>query len=166
MTTEILGVRPRVYVLTTGDYSDLRVRAVFADRGQAEKVADDIDGNVLEFDLLHYAPPAVTYWERSGRVHLHWAPDPTKVPHYHTMSEGDPDCQYCVQRAKVIEYGPAMLVTWYAWDGPVGNVKMGAGVTRNGDGFNISVRAETEARCDKVYQDEVARAKAILEGIA
>jgi hypothetical protein len=46
-----------VFIVTTGSYSDYAIEAVFSDRGEAEKAAHDVGGEVAVFEVHDEVPP-------------------------------------------------------------------------------------------------------------
>jgi len=56
----------KVYVVTSGSYSDYHIEAVFARRAPAKVVAKDLVGNVEEYDVLDALPVRTTLYT----VHL------------------------------------------------------------------------------------------------
>jgi hypothetical protein len=61
----------KVYVVTTGSYSDYSIEAVFADRGLAEahQAAVDVANEVAEFDVLTEAPTKFLVYNKSNNTH-------------------------------------------------------------------------------------------------
>lgn len=166
----------KVYLLSTGDYSDFRIRAAFSDRDTAQALADLLNGEdeawataqVHEFEVIDSLDPIQTFWVRSGMVRIVSKPDPTKAGHFHTAGE-DPTCEYCTHLPEVFDQSNCKVVLW-PWDGRP--AKLGLEVHdftdnpyRSRKEIVIEVRAETAERADKVYHDAVAKAKAKLAGV-
>lgn len=57
----------KVYVVSTGSYSDYNVVAVFADKALAEAHADEIGGNEVEvYELVDVSPKRITIYNVSN----------------------------------------------------------------------------------------------------
>lgn len=82
----------KVFVVTTGDYSDYSIRAIFTNEAKAEMYADMLRGNVEEWAVDEIAPPAhlrgmrpyyVTLYQYDGHMKA------GEVPWYHGTEEFD-----------------------------------------------------------------------------
>lgn len=128
-----------VWVVMTGEYSDLELEEVFSSQAAAEQWASLLGGEVHERKLLDQLPPHRMVYQRQGNI----VPTPTGA-----MLRGGYENSWAVTGARIEFYKPVEVQL----SGPVG------------DQF-LRVFGLDKGRVDKAFNDAVAQVRYALEDL-
>lgn len=161
----------KVWLVSTGEYSDFRIRAAYATEELARSVAYDINGGqewgsaeVHEFEVEQEPPHRLVVREMSINYRLMHQ---LHTDHFHTPDPDPFDCPQTNILRQVEPYDAKRV--YFSWDGPVAAKDVDVRVTDfrpHRAEIGVWVEGTDHERVARVFYDEAAKAKARLSGVA